>query len=313
MLGVLGFFPKALDPCFVFCALSHSSPCNAYHWPPTYKRAFTTTIAETKEESIKDEGKDESEIRIYTDGLGFEGNTGAAAVFYRKGVKEPAKILRYHLGSLKKHTTFEGEAVGSILAAWMLQGQPEVGKLEATSYMDSQAFIKATGVRKTGLGQYLVLEYLRLTDIMNDGTNAPSMTKFALKWVAAHKGVAGNERVDEEAKKAAQGDSSPPEELPLILRKCLPTSATAVKQEFMEKQKIKWLETWKTSPQYARFQHIDKDFLFNKFWKMSKALSRSQTSLLTQLQTGQILLNSYLFHIKSQAPGDVSHAGIGDG
>ena len=27
----LGFFPEALDPCFAFCALSHSSPCNAYH------------------------------------------------------------------------------------------------------------------------------------------------------------------------------------------------------------------------------------------------------------------------------------------
>jgi len=252
-------------------------------WPPTYKRAFTTTIAETKEELIKDEGKDESEIRIYTDGSGFEGNAGVAAVFYRKGVKELVKILRYHLGSLKKHTTFKGEAVGSILVAWMLQGQPEVGKLEATSYTDSQAFIKVMGVRKTGPGQYLVLEYLRLTDIMNDGTNAPSTTKFTLKWVVAHEGVAGNERVNEEVKKAAQGDSSPPEELPLILQKHLPTSATVVKQEFTEKQKIKWLETWKTSLRYARFQHIDKDFPFNKFQKISKALLRSQTSLLTQL------------------------------
>ena len=202
-----------------------------------------TTIAETKEELINDKGKDESEIRIYTDGLGFEGNTGAAAVFYRKGVEELVKILRFHLGSLKKHTIFEGEVVGSILAAWMLQGQLEVGKSEATSYMDSQAFIKAMGARKTGLGQYLVLEYLRLTDIMKDGTNTPSTTKFTLKWVAAHEGVAGNKRVDKEAKKAAQGDSNPPEELPLILQKHLPTSATAVKQEFTEKQKIKWLET----------------------------------------------------------------------
>ena len=25
-------FPEALDPCFAFCALSHSSLCNAYHW-----------------------------------------------------------------------------------------------------------------------------------------------------------------------------------------------------------------------------------------------------------------------------------------
>jgi len=72
----------------------------------------------------------------------------------------------------------------------------------------------------------------------------------------------------------------------------------AVKQEFAEKQKVKWLETWKTSPHYARFQHIDVNFPFNKFQKISKVLSRVQTSLLTQLWTGHIPLNSYLFHIK---------------
>jgi len=29
---VFRVFPKALDPCFAFCALSHSSLCNMYHW-----------------------------------------------------------------------------------------------------------------------------------------------------------------------------------------------------------------------------------------------------------------------------------------
>ena len=87
--------------------------------PPTYKRLFTTTIADSKDESIKEEAKDDSDIRIYTDGSGFGGRVGAAAVLYRKGAKEPEKVLRFHLGSLKKHTTYKGEAVGSILAAWM--------------------------------------------------------------------------------------------------------------------------------------------------------------------------------------------------
>ena len=59
--------------------------------------------------------------------------------------------------SLNKHATFKGEAVGSILVAQMLQEQAEVVKSAVTSYMDSQACIEATEVRKTGLGQYLVL------------------------------------------------------------------------------------------------------------------------------------------------------------
>jgi len=88
----------------------------------TYKRKFTTTITESKEESIKDGKKDNSDIRIYTDGLGYKGKVGSTAVLYRKGATELEKILHYYLGSLTKHTTFEGEAVGSILAAWMTQG-----------------------------------------------------------------------------------------------------------------------------------------------------------------------------------------------
>ena len=188
--------------------------------------------------------------------------------------------------------------------AWMLQGRPEVGKATATSYSDSQAFIKATGARNTGPGQYLVLEYPRLTEIMKDDTNTPSPTgtpKFALKWIAAHKGVKGNERVDEEVKRAAQGESSSLEELPTILRKHLPTSASVAKQEFAETQKARWLETWKTLPCFARFQHIDTSFPFNKFRKISSVLSRSQSSLLIQLRTGHIPLNSYLHHIKKSA------------
>ena len=265
--------------------------------PPTYKRAFTVTIADSKEESIKDEAKDDSDIKIYTDSSGFEGNVGAAAVMYRKGSEEPEKVLRFHLGSLKRHTTFEGEAVGSMLAAWMLQGRPEVGRSKITNYTDSQAFIKATGTRKYGPGQYLVIEYLSLTEAMNNDANSlhpTGTTKFALKWVAAHKGVVGNERVDEEAKRAAQGESSPLEELPPLLRRRLPYSASAVKQEFAESQKARWREAWQGSPRYARFQHIDTNFPFSKFRKLSDRLSRSQASLLMQLRTGHIPLNSYL-------------------
>ena len=56
---------------------------------------------------------------------------------------------------------------------------------------------------------------------MNNDANSlhpTGTTKFVLKWVVAHKGVAGNERVDEEAKRAVQGESSPLEEQPPILR-----------------------------------------------------------------------------------------------
>ena len=121
---------------------------------------------------------------------------------------------------------------------------------------------------------------------MSDGTDTlhiAGTAKFALKWIVAHKEVIGNERVDKEAKRAAQGESSPPEELPPILQKHLPLSAAAVKQEHAEAQKERWKEEWKVSPCYARSQHVDKAFPFNKFRTISSKLSRSQLSLLIQI------------------------------
>ena len=88
-------------------------------------------------------------------------------------------------------------------------------KSAVTSYMDSQACIEATEVRKTGLGQYLVLVYLRLVDIVNDRTNVLSpadRTEFTLKWVRCTKEWQAM-RVNEEAKRAPQGESSLPGEL----------------------------------------------------------------------------------------------------
>ena len=54
-------------------------------------------MTELKEGLIKEEGKDKSGNRIYTDGSWFEGKKGAAVVLYRKGVEELEKILRFHL------------------------------------------------------------------------------------------------------------------------------------------------------------------------------------------------------------------------
>ena len=49
---------------------------------------------------------------------------------------------------------------------------------------------------------------------------ACSLSDLQLKisWISRHDGVAGNERVGEEAKVAAKGDSSPWHELPPLLQ-----------------------------------------------------------------------------------------------
>lgn len=83
-----------------------------------------------------------------------------------------------------------------------------------------------------------------------------------------------------------------------MLRRRLPHSAAAIKQDHAEKLKARWLLAWGASPRYARFQHIDPDFPFNKYRAISDRLSKSQASLLMQIRTGHIPLNAYLYKIK---------------
>lgn len=66
-----------------------------------------------------EETEHNTEVKIYTDGSGYEGNIGASAVLFNGGKKEGE--LRFHLGTDKEHTIYEGELVGIILANHLLQ------------------------------------------------------------------------------------------------------------------------------------------------------------------------------------------------
>ena len=54
-----------------------------------------------------------------------------------------------------------------------------------------------------------------------------------VKWTLGHMDIIGNEKADEEAKKAVREGSSPLPKLPAPLRKMLPWSKSAAKQEYM--------------------------------------------------------------------------------
>ena len=48
---------------------------------------------------------------------------GATAVLYKGGTV--VKALRYQLGSLERHTTYEVELTGILLGMWMVGQEPE--------------------------------------------------------------------------------------------------------------------------------------------------------------------------------------------
>ena len=116
-----------------------------------------------------------------------------------------------------------------------------------------------------------------------------------VKWVPGHMDILGNEKADEEAKKAALEGLSPAVELPAPLRKALPRSKAATCQEFIRKLKVSAEKLWKSSPRFDRLDRLEPDVKCNNYAKLLSGLHRDWASLLFQLRTGHVLLNAFLF------------------
>ena len=135
--------------------------------------------------------------------------------------------------------------VEALMGIWMIRREHIAGHLPVTILTDSQVTIKRTKLCKATTAQYLFENNLDIADDVNLANADPTTKCFQLVWILGHSRVRGNERVDEEAKKVVQGDSSSPHRLPLILREELPRSIAAVKQgqhmELMSRCKYMWL------------------------------------------------------------------------
>ena len=213
-------------------------------------------------------------------------------------IQEPSRILRYHLGTEKEYSVWDVETVGGMMALWLLRGSNRISHLPILIYSDSQAFIKSIRAQRATSGYHLVSLFTSQAESLienADQTRRPERIK--LRWIAAHENVKDNERADEEAKKAAAGSTTSMEHLPHPLRSPLLFSTGIAKTQFMSQLKTKWREKWDLSPQKERFNNIDPAFPFNKFRKIQEGLTRSQSSLIIQIQTNHFPLNTYLHKI----------------
>lgn len=111
-----------------------------------------------------------------------------------------------------------------------------------TVYMgvDNQAAIRATTTFSSSSSHSLADLFLRSPDSVLEKHN---LTQLNIHWVLGHTNIAGNESMDREAKKAAEGNSTHTDQLPTSLT-CrgvpitLPYSKAALVQAFNSKLKI---------------------------------------------------------------------------
>lgn len=125
--------------------------------------------------------------------------------------------------------------------------------------------------------------------------------QITIRWIPGHKDVLGNEKADEEARKAglAKANNSSPRKLPHFIRADpLPDSISALKQAHREKSAQRWLAQWTKSPRYQQMSKLDMDKPSNRFLKLISPLSKKQAAILTGLRTGHIALNKFLHIIR---------------
>ena len=226
---------------------------------PKWEPDIVIRIAENKEKAKAEDIRDKSNIKVYTDSLGVDRYIGATAVLYQDGV-----LKRTRLGSVKHHTVYKGEGIGLILGVELIR-EEEMAEGMVPLGIDNVAAISATMAIKLTPSHYI-------WDILPQRVamtyNKHKKLDLLVKWTPGHMGIIGNKRADEEVKKATRDGLSLLIKLLVPLRKTLPQSKSATKQEHMLKLKVAALDLWKGSIRYERMMCIDSEFKHDTFIKL---------------------------------------------
>jgi ribonuclease HI len=263
---------------------------------PRYEPTIGVEIAENKETAKAAARNNQAEYQIFSDGSEIDGKVGAAAVLYRGGNVQ--QVLHHHLGSATQYGIAEAEAVGEVLAAHMLAKLRDSYE-EATIGADNTSTLHNAMSQQPRSAHYLTDEMHNLFEAAT--RRGPANRRIKMTWTPGHVGINGNERADEEAKKAAGGEHSAASNLPLLLRKPLPISRSATRKSYKAKTKKILESRLQRSKQMEKIHNVDPLFNPARYEKMTIALPRRNKSILVQLRSGHIGLAKHLHRIKKAA------------
>ena len=116
---------------------------------------------------IEAEEAEDCNFKVFSNRSCQNDKVGAAASLFHKNRPQPLSSLQKYLGSNKDHNTFEAEAVGALLALWILENTAETTGKKVTLYLDNQSIIHLLRSPNMTMGQYLIQALLRATNNMS--------------------------------------------------------------------------------------------------------------------------------------------------
>jgi ribonuclease HI len=222
---------------------------------------------------------DDTTITIYTDGSGIENKIGAAT--YNPSTNE---VSHQYLGSETQFNVYTAELKALHLAVTQLRNHGEY--LTGRIYSDSQASVKAIDHPRRQSGQTIIKDIL---DSIDEAVNEHKHLQIEVVWIPGHADIEGNERADEEAKKAAKDPSLSQTHIykPLKSARARHIKTAAKKQ---------WSTIWNGNTKTA---NALRRIMRGKYTKTGPALyneieDRSSAAKIAQLRTGHCGLNRYL-------------------
>ena len=121
-----------------------------------YTPTFKMNISDNKEDALQlaNNNFNLSNYRVYSDGSGYGGGIGTAAVLYNNGVV--IQKLQFHLGPDTMHTVYKAELVGIILALFLLTHILRAILTTIIIGLDNQAVIQALNSQLAKPSHYLL-------------------------------------------------------------------------------------------------------------------------------------------------------------
>ena len=231
-------------------------------------------------------------VRIYTDGSGLNGHTGAAAVCPQRGTYRQA-----YLGTDREYTVPVAELVGLALALELAQ---EAG-CEAVIFTDNQGALQTLRSPREASGQHIVRHVLELLGNLTE--------QVALHWIPAHRGIPGNEEADRLAKEATGWRANGGRGQHAQIFSPLQPLQSAVARWARARAKEDWRKEWAKAKHGHELRQLLPE-VDRKSLQLYSGLSKKLSAALIQMRTGKIALRQYLSKIQA-AETDECPCGMG--